>query len=127
MAWTFYDAAGNNGTVQLGTLGISSGGTGAVTAAAALTALGVGTTDNPQFASIQLGNASDTTITRGAAGLLEVEGVRLVTLTATQTLTNKTLTAPTLTTPALGTPASGDLSNCTGAGVGLGMVIALGG
>lgn len=37
----------------------------------------------------------------------------LVTLTATQTLTNKTLTSPTLTTPALGTPASGNLSNCT--------------
>jgi len=36
-------------------------------------------------------------------------------------------TSPTLVTPALGTPASGDLSNCTGAGVGLGLVIALGG
>ena len=36
-----------------------------------------------------------------------------VTLTGTQTLTNKTLTSPTLTTPALGTPASGDLTNCT--------------
>ena len=58
---------------------------------------------------IELGHASDTTITRGAAGLLEVEGVRLVTLTATQTLTNKTLTAP-----AIGTPASGVLTNCTG-------------
>jgi hypothetical protein len=46
--------------------------------------------------------------------LLEVEGVRLVTLTATQTMTNKTLTAPTLTTPALGTPASGVLTNATG-------------
>ena len=34
-------------------------------------------------------------------------------------------TSPTLVTPALGTPASGDLSNCTGAGVGLGLVIAL--
>ena len=33
--------------------------------------------------------------------------------------------SPTLVTPALGTPASGDLSNCTGAGVGLGLVIAL--
>jgi hypothetical protein len=59
--------------------------------------------------AIELGHASDTTITRGAAGLLEVEGVRLVTLTATQTLTNKTLTAP-----AIGTPASGVLTNCTG-------------
>ena len=36
-----------------------------------------------------------------------------VTLTGTQTLTNKTLTSPTLTTPALGTPASGTLTNAT--------------
>jgi hypothetical protein len=78
------------------------------------TSIGVGTGDSPQVTGIELGHASDTTITRGAAGLLEVEGVRLVTLTATQTLTNKTLTAPTLTTPALGTPASGVLTNATG-------------
>jgi len=38
----------------------------------------------------------------------------VVTLAATQTLTNKTLTSPTLTTPALGTPASGVLTNCSG-------------
>ena len=38
----------------------------------------------------------------------------VVTLTATQTLTNKTLTSPTLTTPVLGTPSSGTLTNCTG-------------
>jgi len=38
----------------------------------------------------------------------------VVTLTGTQTLTNKTLTSPTLTTPALGTPASGVLTNATG-------------
>jgi hypothetical protein len=37
-----------------------------------------------------------------------------VTLTGSQTLTNKTLTSPTLTTPALGTPASGVLTNTTG-------------
>jgi len=37
-----------------------------------------------------------------------------VTLTGSQTLTNKTLTSPTLTTPALGTPASGTLTNCSG-------------
>jgi len=43
-----------------------------------------------------------------------VEGVRVITLTATQTMTNKTLTSPTLTTPALGTPASGVLTSCTG-------------
>ena len=56
MAWTFYDAAGNNGTVQLGTLGIGSGGTGAVTAADALEALGVGLTDSPQFINLTLTN-----------------------------------------------------------------------
>lgn len=39
--------------------------------------------------------------------------LQVVTLTGTQTLTNKTLTSPTLTTPALGTPASGNLANCT--------------
>jgi hypothetical protein len=42
-----------------------------------------------------------------------------VTLTGTQTLTNKTLTSPTInsptmTTPVLGTPASGTLTNATG-------------
>jgi hypothetical protein len=37
-----------------------------------------------------------------------------VTLTGTQTLTNKTLTSPTMTAPALGTPASGILTNATG-------------
>jgi hypothetical protein len=37
----------------------------------------------------------------------------LVTLTATQTLTNKTLTSPTMTAPVLGTPASGNASNLT--------------
>lgn len=70
------------------------------------TALGIG--------SINLGHASDTTLSRSAAGVLAVEGVDVVTLSASQTLTNKTLTSPTLTTPALGTPASGTLTNCTG-------------
>lgn len=37
----------------------------------------------------------------------------VVTLAASQTLTNKTLTSPTLVTPALGTPASGNASNLT--------------
>ena len=41
-------------------------------------------------------------------------GGDVVTLTGTQTLTNKTLTAPVLTAPVLGTPASGTLTNATG-------------
>jgi hypothetical protein len=43
-------------------------------------------------------------------------GGTAVTLTGTQTLTNKTLTAPVLTAPVLGTPASGDLTSCTADG-----------
>jgi hypothetical protein len=38
----------------------------------------------------------------------------VVTLGASQTLTNKTLTSPSMTSPTLGTPASGTLTNCTG-------------
>jgi len=41
-------------------------------------------------------------------------GGTAVTLTGTQTLTNKTLTAPVLTAPVLGTPTSGTLTNATG-------------
>jgi hypothetical protein len=131
-------ADGGTGTSSLTDGGVLLGnGTGAVVAMAVLadsemivgdgttdpvaesgatlrTSIGIGTGDSPQVTGIELGHASDSTITRGAAGLLEVEGVRLVTLTATQTLTNKTLTAPTFTTPALGTPASGVLTNASG-------------
>ena len=52
------------------------------------------------------------------AGLAAAE-VELVTLTGTQTLTNKTLTSPTMTAPALGTPASGIMTNVTGTAAGL--------
>jgi hypothetical protein len=88
------------------------------------TALGVG--------SIELGHATDTTIARSAAGVVTIEGVEIVTLSRTQTLTNKTLTSPTLTTPVLGTPSSGTLTSCTGlpissgvSGLGTGVASAL--
>jgi hypothetical protein len=51
------------------------------------------------FAGIELGHATDTTLTRASAGVVAIEGVNIVTESATQTLTNKTLTSPTLTTP----------------------------
>lgn len=42
--------------------------------ATARTNLGVGTGDSPQFAAINVGNASDTTISRASAGVIAVEG-----------------------------------------------------
>jgi hypothetical protein len=53
---------------------IADGGTGASTAADAATALGVGTGDSPQFAGVNIGHASDTTVTRASAGNIAVEG-----------------------------------------------------
>ena len=55
----------------------------------------------------------DITLTPNGSGQVKVGTDQVVTLVASQTLTNKTLTSPTLTTPALGTPASGTLTNCT--------------
>lgn len=52
--------------------------------------IGVGT--------IELGHATDTTISRASAGVVAIEGVNVVTETATQTLTNKTLTSPVIST-----------------------------
>lgn len=51
--------------------------------------LGVGT--------LELGHATDTTLARGSAGVVTVEGVNIVTVSSSDTLTNKTLTAPTVT------------------------------
>ena len=53
---------------------VTDGGTGASTAAGAATALGVGTGDAPQFTAVNVGHASDTTITRVSAGVIAVEG-----------------------------------------------------
>lgn len=62
---------------------------------------GVATTDSPQFAGVNVGHATDTTITRTGAGVIAVEGVEVTTNTATQTLTNKTLTAPAISSPTM--------------------------
>lgn len=67
-----------------------------VNVATARSNLGLGTADSPQFASIQLGDASDTTLARSSAGVVTVEGVEVVTLSRTQTLTAKTLTDPSI-------------------------------
>jgi hypothetical protein len=60
-----------------GKLPIALGGTGAVTAGAAATALGVGTGDSPQFTAVNVGHATDTTVDRASAGDIQVEGNRI--------------------------------------------------
>lgn len=77
------------GTPGSGTLTNCTGLPVAGIAASTSTALGVG--------SIELGHASDTTLARSGAGAVTIEGVAVVTASATQTLTNKTLTSPTIT------------------------------
>jgi len=68
-----------------------------VPAAPTRDSLGLDTDDSPQFAGINLGAASDTTLTRTGAGAIAVEGVAVL-----------------LSGGALGTPSSGTLTNATG-------------
>lgn len=72
--------------------GLTSGGTGATTQGGARTALGVGTGDSPEFAAVNLGAATDTTLTRVSAGVMAVEGVTVLTAATGQPL-DATLTA----------------------------------
>lgn len=79
---------------------IASASTGAVTLSLPQS---IATSSSPQFATLELGNATDTTITRVSAGIIAVEGVTIATATNTLTFTNKTLTAPVINTPAITT------------------------
>jgi hypothetical protein len=63
------------------------------------------------LSTLDLGHASDTTIARSAAGVVTIEGVEVVTLSRSQTLTNKTLTLPTIGTT--GAAFSGSTSGTT--------------
>ena len=76
------------GTPSSGTLTNCSGLPIAGLVASTATAIGVWT--------IELGHASDTTISRSSAGVLAVEGVVVPTISSTSTLTNKTLTTPAI-------------------------------
>ena len=86
---TVVQGGGALGTPSGGTLTNCTGLPVAGLVASTSTAVGVG--------SVELGHATDTTLTRSAAGVLAVEGVDQVNLSSSQTLTNKTLTNPTIT------------------------------
>lgn len=55
------------------------------TAAAQATTLGLGTGDSPQFTAVNIGHATNTTITQVSAGVIAVEGNTVAMLAATQT------------------------------------------
>jgi hypothetical protein len=95
------------GTPASGTLTNATGLPISGLVASTSAALGLGT--------IELGHATDTTISRVSAGVVAIEGINIVTTSSTDTLTNKTLTAPTLT----GTvTASGDINLSAAGGPG---------
>lgn len=94
----------------------------AVAVGAVLTAAGVTTQPTwstaPQITTIELGNASDTTLSRSSAGVLAVEGVVIPSISSTNTLTNKRVTkrAPAITqsaTPVINTDNT-DVAHITG-------------
>lgn len=63
--------------------------------------------------NIELGNASDTTLARSAAGVVTIEGVEVVTLSRSQTLTNKTISVDNNTVSGIAA-SSFVLSNASG-------------
>lgn len=91
-----YFTGGALGTPSSATLTNATGLPVSGITASTSTALGVG--------SIELGHASDTTLSRVSAGVVAIEGVEVTTNTAAQTLTNKTLSSPTLSGTVAGTP-----------------------
>jgi hypothetical protein len=93
-------SGGALGTPSSGTLTNATGLPVSGITASTSTALGVG--------SIELGHATDTTLTRSSAGVLAIEGVVVPTISSTNTLTNKTISGASNT---LSNIANSSLSN----------------
>lgn len=75
--------------------------------------LGLDTDDSPQFAGIELWNASDTTITRTSSWQIAVEWVQIPSTSSTHTLTNKRVAPKVTTITSHATPTLNyDLYNC---------------
>lgn len=90
-----------------------AGSSTTLTSSIPLAGSGLGITTGPT-SGVTPGDIAVFTGTNGQITDGAIAGSSVVTLTGTQTLTNKTLTAPTMTAPVLGTPASGTLTHATG-------------
>ena len=118
MVWSdatnFYELQAANLT---GTLAIANGGTGQVTANAALNALLPSQTSNAnKYLQTDGTNSSWDAISLSTAditGTLAVANGGTGVTTSTGSGANALATSPTLVTPILGTPTSGNLANCT--------------
>lgn len=66
--------------------------------------LTIGTSNSATVGTVELGAASDTTLSRSAAGVLAVEGVVIPSISSTNTLTNKRVTARSGSTTSSATP-----------------------
>ena len=76
--------------------------------------ISVATGQTPTIQALGADSNHNLNLAPKGSGTVQAGGVDVVTISGTQTLTNKTLTAPVLTAPVLGTPASGTLTNATG-------------
>lgn len=114
---TIKTTTGNGTTDQIVFVGGNNGATTFATLKA--NSLDLGTSAVLGTGTIELGAASDTTLSRSAAGVLAVEGVVVPTISSTNTLTNKRITRRLTTTNAPGaTPTTNtdnvDIMNFTG-------------
>ncbi len=116
---TLKTTTGNGTTDALVILGGNNGGTTFATFSANV--LNLGTSAVLTTGTIELGAATDTTISRVSAGVIAVEGVTVPTISSTNTLTNKRITRRLTTVNAPGaTPTTNsdndDIANFTGLG-----------